>query len=424
MTSLRSLVLLAAAVLAPAQSGFYLHDHDTVVFYGDSITDQRLYTTFVETFVVTRYPQMKVRFVHSGWGGDRVSGGGGGTADERLRRDVFVYQPTVMTILLGMNDGSYRAFDEGIFEKYKAGYEHLLARMKESVPGVRITLLQPSPYDDVTREPTFPGGYNAVLLRYSQLVRDLAERNQMAAADLNGPVVEALRKAVARDPQEAKNIIPDRVHPGPGGHLLMAACLLRAWGATPTVSSVEIDAAAKQVTRSDSSTVSGLTIGKTISWTQKDTALPMPVNLRDAAFPVAMRRSAGTMELALQSSDFLETLNRQTLRVRGLDGARYTLKINGTTVGSYSREDLAQGLNLAGLPTPMARQAATVHALTIKRADVHQTRWRQIQVPLQAEHPARVATIMDNLDALEDELAARQRAAAQPSECYYELVAE
>lgn len=130
------------------------------------------------------------------------------------------------------------------------------------------------------------------------------------------------------------------------------------------------------------------------------------------------------MELALQSSDFMETLNRQTLRVRGLEGSRYTLKINGLVVGSYSREQLSEGLNLAGLPTPMARQAAGVHALTLKRTDVHQLRWRQLQVPLQNDSPARVAAILDNLDALEEELAARQRAAAQPGACYYELVAE
>ncbi len=424
MTRLRFLTLLLAAAAVQAQSGFHLRDNDTVVFYGDSITDQRLYTAFVETFVVTRYPQLGVRFVHSGWGGDRVSGGGGGTIDERLRRDVIPYKPTVLTIMLGMNDGQYRAIDDAIFERYRTGYEHLLAVMKEALPGLRITVLEPSPYDDVTREPTFPGGYNAVLVRYAEWVRELARRHQMTSADLNGPVVEALRQASARDPQEARGIIPDRVHPGPGGHLLMAGCLLKAWGASPTVSSVEIDAAARRVTRSDNTTVTGLTAGKTVAWTQKDAALPMPVNLRDSAFSPVLRRGAGAMELALKSSDFMETLNQQTLRLRGLDGARYTLKINGSVVGSFSREELDKGLNLAELATPMARQAAAVHALTIKRADVHQVRWRQVQVPLQADSPARVAAILDNLDALDEELAARQRAAAQPAVCYYELVTE
>src|SRR5947209_19267725 len=79
------LVLLAP----PARAGgpFALRDGDRVVFYGDSITDQRLYTTFVESYVVTRFPGMKVSFVHSGWGGDRVSGGGGGPIERRLSRD-------------------------------------------------------------------------------------------------------------------------------------------------------------------------------------------------------------------------------------------------------------------------------------------------------------------------------------------------
>ena len=39
---------------ARADEPFALRDGDRVVFYGDSITDQRLYTTFVETYVVTR----------------------------------------------------------------------------------------------------------------------------------------------------------------------------------------------------------------------------------------------------------------------------------------------------------------------------------------------------------------------------------
>jgi lysophospholipase L1-like esterase len=411
---LLSLVLLYVIVPAlPAQSDFYLRDGDTVVFYGDSITDSRLYTNFVETFVVTRYPKMPVRFVHSGWGGDRVSGGGGGPIDERLQRDVIAYKPTVMTIMLGMNDGRYRGFDEAIFKEYADGYEHILRVMKKAVPGIRITLIQPSPYDDITREPQFPGGYNSVLVRYGQFLKELAQRNQMAVADLNGPVVEALRKANSADPELAQRIIPDRVHPRAPGHLLMAECLLKAWGAAPTVTTVDIDASEGRVKRAASTEVTGLVTGKTVSWTQHDKALPMPVDLKDRA-----------IALVLKSSDFMEALNQQTLRVSGLPGKNYTLRINGSAAGSYSASELASGLNLAELPTPMARQAAAVHELTVKRSSMHNTRWRQIQMALRDDNLARVESILDNLDALEAELAARQRAAAQPAACYYELIPE
>ncbi len=408
-------LLMAAALAAvlSAQDRFHLRDGDMVVFYGDSITDSRQYTNFVETFVLTRYPGLKVRFVHSGWGGDRVSGGGGGPIDQRLQRDVIAYKPTVMTIMLGMNDGRYRAFDEAIFKEYATGFEHILDVMKKAAPGIRITLIQPSPYDDVTREPQFPGGYNEVLVRYGKYVKELAERNQMTAADLNGPVAEALAKANRADHELALRMIPDRVHPATGGHLLMAACLLKAWGATPTVTAVEIDAASGAVREARNTTVTNLKAGKTVAWSQKDKALPMPVPMGDRV-----------VALAVKSSDFVETLNQQTLKVTGLSGGAYKLKINGADVGSFTAAQLASGLNLAELPTPMAKQAATVHGLTVKRSNMHNTRWRSIQVPLQDENLPRIASVMKSLDALTAELAAKQRAAAQPAVCAYELIPE
>ena len=136
----------AAGAQGPAKP-FQLIDGDRVVFYGDSITEQRLYTTLVENYVVTRFPRRNVTFVHSGWGGDRVSGGGGGPIDLRLQRDVVTYKPTVVTVMLGMNDGGYRAFDQGIFDTYTQGYTHILDTVQAALPGVRLTLIQPSPYD-------------------------------------------------------------------------------------------------------------------------------------------------------------------------------------------------------------------------------------------------------------------------------------
>src|SRR5438552_12219675 len=154
----RTLCFVAFVALQARAESFALKEGDRVVFYGDSITDQRLYTTFVEDYVVTRFPHEKIRFVHSGWRGDRITGGGGGPIDLRLDRDVIAYRPTVMTIMLGMNDGSYRAFDPSIFDRYARGYEHIVTKVKQALPGVRLTLIQPSPFDDVTRAPTFEGG--------------------------------------------------------------------------------------------------------------------------------------------------------------------------------------------------------------------------------------------------------------------------
>ena len=208
LAGLASLALALFFVIAPglrAEGPFAIKDGDRVVFYGDSITDQRLYTTFVETYIVTRFPAMNVSFVHSGWGGDRVTGGGGGPIDRRLERDVFAYKPTVVTVMLGMNDASYQPFKQEIFDVYAKGYQHLVESLKSNLPGVRITLIQPSPFDDVTRKPNFEGGYNQVLIRYGEFVKDAGREGR---GDGRGP--EHIGR---RGPQEGHG---DQLRPAPG----------------------------------------------------------------------------------------------------------------------------------------------------------------------------------------------------------------
>jgi lysophospholipase L1-like esterase len=405
--------LLSFLALAQPSGSFYLKDHDTVVFYGDSITDQRLYTVAAEAFVVTRFPQLQVRFVHSGWGGDRVSGGGGGNLETRLRRDVFAYRPTVMTVMLGMNDGRYRAFDEKIFNDYTGGFEKLVGLVRQELPDIRLTFIQPSPYDDVSRAPLFPGGYNSVLVRYGDYLKDLARRTPGAStADLNTEVVAMLRRSFASDPALAQKIIPDRVHPGWAGHWIMAAELLKAWQAPKVVTAVELDAAQLKVVSAANTTINGMREASgNYVWTQSDRALPLALPDREAA----------TL-LAVANSDFMDRLNVQWLRVSGLDPARkWSLAINGLPAGEFTAEELSGGMNLAKLDTPMIRQSAQVLALTVKRATVHQLRWRQLQVPFEKDGLPRMNSLLDQLDGLDADLAARQHATARPSATYYEL---
>lgn len=411
MKIIRTLVCLLMGAALWAQAPFHLKDGDRVVFYGDSITDQRLYTTFVETFVRTRYPELNVTFVHSGWGGDRVTGGGGGPVGLRLTRDVAAYHPTVVTIMLGMNDGRYRPFDQEVYDWYTTGYDLLVRQLKELVPGVRITAIRPSPYDEVTRPAMAGGGYNPVLVRFGEFLQTYAPQHGMSVADLNGPVVKMLEKANATNPTLAQRIIPDRVHPDSSGHLIMAAALLKDWGAPAVVSEVEIDAAAGAVKDVRNSQVSGFKGGEAFSWIQLDGSLPMPVNLADPA-----------TELAVNSADFLAALNRQTLKVTGLKPGYYALRIDGTQVAVFTAEQLAAAINLAAFPTPMMRQARDVHALTLRRADVHNSRWRTVQVPLAEEGLAQTLPVMNAMDALDSELEAKQRATAKPKPRQFELI--
>jgi lysophospholipase L1-like esterase len=414
------LLTLAITGFAGAASAnkFYLHPNDTVVFYGDSITDQRLYTMLAELYSITRYPKLDVHFVDSGWGGDRVTGGGGGPIDLRLERDVLTYHPTVMTIMLGMNDGNYVNHTAAADDVYYSGYRHIVDTVRHAIPSLRITAIEPSPFDDVTRPYTLqPDGYNAILVKYGDWLRHYAADAHLDVADLNTGVVAMLRKANASDPALAQKILPDRVHPSLSGHLIMAEQLLKAWGARPIVSSVTIDAANGKAVESEYTHVSDLHAGTPLAWTQTDEALPLPF-----ARMLAADRDH-TLALAIGSSDVTEALNQEIVRINGLANGRYKLTIDGETAGTWSGTELARGVNLAVLDTPMSRQAMDVRDLTVKRIDVHQQRWRALQVPLQNLDIEHLPEALKTLDSVEAEVIIRQRAAAQPRPHTFQLAA-
>ena len=414
-----------AATLAPlvARGGddsFFLKDGDRVVFYGDSITDQLLYTTYVETFAVTRFPSLHLTFTHSGWSGDKVGGGGGGSIDRRLARDVVAYRPTVVTIMLGMNDAEYKPFDQGIFDRYASGYRHIVDELKADLPGVRLTLIQPSPYDDITREPKFEGGYNAVLLRYADFVAELAQSSGSTVADLNRPVVAATKKAFEVDKEKAIALNRDRVHPSPAGQLVMAQALLKAWNAPSLVSAVAFDAKDPRIISADNAEVTDLArSGDALTWTQLDRGLPFPIGYRD--FFNNLEFKDPVVALAVKSADFFSSLDRQPLKVDGLDAAEYTLSIDGNPVGTFSKSDFGVGVNLAEYATPMTRQALEVHKLTVRHTQMHKYRWRDIQVPFQSAPASDLAPAIEGMDRLEAIVVAEQHAAAQPKPHKFEL---
>jgi hypothetical protein len=99
------------ASTAGASAGFFFRDGDVVVMIGDSITEQHLYSNYVEMWTVTRFPTWKLTFRNVGIGGDRSPGG-----NSRFKRDVLAHHPTAMTVDFGMNDGGYGGFRHDLFK--------------------------------------------------------------------------------------------------------------------------------------------------------------------------------------------------------------------------------------------------------------------------------------------------------------------
>jgi lysophospholipase L1-like esterase len=394
-------------------ASFALHDGDRVTFYGDSITEQREYTEDVEEYVLTHYPAWKVSFHNAGVSADKVSGGQNGPIDLRLNRDVFAWHPDVITILLGMNDSYYRPDDPGIFSTYARGYRHIVEAMQKNNPRVRITLIQPSPYDDVTREPRFSGGSNSVLLKYSAFVIQLAGELGTQTADFNTPLTTVLRTIKTESPSLARQIIPDRVHPQQGGHWIMAESLLKSWKASPLVTSVAIHAGANLSFNAANTDVAGLMRSKgrlpsRISWEQADKALPLPLPPPEVD-PV--------LALVAMHSDLIAALDQETLQVFDLPAGTYDLFIDGRKIGSFLAGQLAEGINLATMETPMLEQARLVAFDTEKVNDLESARFEIVSSSTTIDESSTAQALADAyLKGVE-----RQRADAHPVPHHFDL---
>ena len=68
-------VALILALGLPAGAGeFFFQDGDTVVVMGDSITEQHLYSNYLEAWTLMRFPAWKITFHNVGIGGDTFPG--------------------------------------------------------------------------------------------------------------------------------------------------------------------------------------------------------------------------------------------------------------------------------------------------------------------------------------------------------------
>ena len=415
--TMRSFVLglLFVSIFSFAQAqpttaaSFALKDGDRVVFYGDSITAQRLYTRFVEDIVVSRYPKLRLSFFNAGVSGDTVSGGHAGDMATRVKRDVVPWRPTVVTIMLGMNDARYTTEYDANFKAYADGYRKLIAAIREAVPGVRFFLICPSPYDEVAHPSLIPG-YNSVLLRYGEFVSGLGKEENVPVIDLNGPMTAAINAGMKIDPQLAGALLPDRIHPSPAGHWIMAAAIAKAWNLDPIISSATIHAPDGKVEDQYNTSVTAVHVEPSkLCWTQQDEAVPLPLELNDPFVQFLFHISG------------LAQLDRQMLHVTGLTGATYSLSIDRQKVGSFSREELAHGINLATLQTPMEQSAKAVDWTADDRAKLSGARFDLLTE--EGAIPSRLQGL-EALDALDQRMMLHEYESAQPKAHAFELVLE
>ncbi|MNZ98947.1 GDSL-like Lipase/Acylhydrolase [compost metagenome] len=205
-----------------------LNDHDVVLFQGDSITDWGRdredgsslgtgYSLMVASRLGHLYPEKNITFFNRGIGGNRIV-----DLQERWDKDCLDLKPTVLSILIGIND-TWRRFDnneETTVEQYEAEYRKLLQRATDQLD-VKLVLMEPF----VLPVPEDRKLWRSDLDPKIHVVRELAREFGAALVPLDGLFAQASTKAASAF------WTPDGVHPSPAGHSLMAEAWLKAVGA-------------------------------------------------------------------------------------------------------------------------------------------------------------------------------------------------
>jgi lysophospholipase L1-like esterase len=348
-------VLVLAACCATARSeGFFFKDGDRVVVIGDSITEQHLYSNYVEMWTVTRFPKWKITFRNTGISGDRSPGGNG-----RFQRDVLRYRPTAMTVDFGMNDAGYQGFNKRLFDVYMRGLQGMADQAKKAK--VRVAWVTPQPLDGGEQGKTALTGYNQTLEKYGEGVKEIAKKNDGLFVDQFHCYLAVLDKARAASEKYNRITQGDAVHPGPPGQALMAACILKGLHFPALVASVEIQAGPKaQTVAARNCTVTGLKAAAGgVRFSQLDDALPF--------FPP----EAGPI---LKWAPILEELNDYRLKVGGLKEGTYEVRLGGKKAATFTAAELARGVNLAPAALkagPIAEQVKAVKAAVENKNRYH-----------------------------------------------------
>src|SRR4051794_39650223 len=119
-------VLLFVLLQAAAAGAAGLGRGDLVAVVGDSITEQKLYSRYIEAYLTVCEPQLELRVCQFGWGGE--------TAPEfaaRMGNDLLPFHPTVMTTCYGMNDGQYSPMYPGKANRYREWQQEIVKRAKK-----------------------------------------------------------------------------------------------------------------------------------------------------------------------------------------------------------------------------------------------------------------------------------------------------
>ena len=166
-----------------------------VAIVGDSITEQRMYSKYMECYLLACSGVHDVKVMQFGWSGERADG-----FAARAENDLAGFQPTVATLCYGMNDGGYQPWKDEIGTTYEKNMRSVLAKLEAA--GVKTVVVgSPGAVDtDFFRPGTKMGdrpsheAYNDTLAHLRDIDKKLATESKQRFADVYSAMFDAIPK--------------------------------------------------------------------------------------------------------------------------------------------------------------------------------------------------------------------------------------
>jgi len=348
-------LLLACALLSalPLRADSLLQPNDLVAIAGDSITQQRIYSVYIEDYLLMCQPVPGVRALQFGFNGAPIN-----NLRERTPFALAYFHPNVVTMMYGFNDGQYKPLNDERAKAFRLGTIATVDALKKI--GLRTIIVgSPSCADWVTN----PDGrkmYNTTLGSLGEISREIAGQEGVNFADVHNSMAAALARGDASSP--TYTLGGDGSHVGPAGHLMIAYGFLKAMGFDGAIGAITVDLAANKAEGTPGQKIISCQDGVVeIESTRYPFCLYKEPNIPD---------TATTLD-AVKYIPFNQDLNRYTLTVHSIHAPRARV-----TWGSQTREfaaaDLESGVNLAATFTPdnpFSAQFAKVHAAARAQQD-------------------------------------------------------
>lgn len=321
---------------APSPGSLLLEAGDRLAICGDSITEQKMYSRIIETYLTVCVPQLKITARQYGWSGEKAEG-----FYNRMDQDCLTFKPTVATLAYGMNDSRYRPFDVTNGQWYQDYYTAIVRRFKEN--NVKVVVGSPGCAGRIADWVKVRAGdleaHNLNLCALRDIAIRVAEGEEVRFADIFWPMYQAQVFAPGQHnatPEKPYHVAGhDGIHPGWAGHVIMAYSFLRSLGLDGNIGTIVVDLNGDKAEASEGHAIESFTAGKlTITSTRYPFCAQGDVN------------SDSSIRSGMTLVPFAQDLNRFEFKVLGAKSAKY--RINwGNSEAEFTAEELTKGINLA-----------------------------------------------------------------------------